>query len=85
MLSAHGQSLAGQAAVTLWLRGNDRHYRGALQRERILEPIFTHGRTAFWNTWTLAGIAPGRYQIGYALGESGDSQVYWTDDRIDVR
>jgi hypothetical protein len=84
-LSVHGQSTAGQPAVTLWLRGNDRYYRGALQGERILEPIFTHGRTAFWNTWTLAGLVPDRYQIGFARSDSGDSEVYWTDDRIDVK
>jgi hypothetical protein len=92
-LSVHGQSTVGQPTVTLWLRGSDRHYRGALRRERIPEPIFTRGRTAFWNTWTLAGIAPGRYQVGYAQSESAereagtgvDSPVYWTGDSIDVK
>jgi hypothetical protein len=84
-LSIHGQTRAWQPLVMLWLRGNEHAYRGTLQHERILDPLFAKGRHGFWNTWTLAGIAPGRYQVGYAQSDSASGPVFWSDDWITVQ
>jgi hypothetical protein len=84
-LSVHGQTWDWRGASALWLRSNEQAYRGTLRQERILDPLLGKGRTAFWNTWTTAGLAPGRYQIGYARDDPGDRSVVWTSDWIDVR
>jgi hypothetical protein len=39
----------------------------------------------FWNTISLRGVEPGRYRVGYALGEEAQAAVQWSDRWLDVR
>ena len=83
-LSIHGQVPSALSPVAVWLRRDDLYYKGTPQHERVVYPDLANRRVAFWNTWSLVGLAPGQYEVGYARGDLSDSQVYWTGASIDV-
>lgn len=84
-ISVSGLILANEPQASLWLQSEGRLYWGELKTQRLFRAPGDSDWLVFWNTLPLRGIAPGRYRLGYALGEDSRAEVQWSDVRLDIR
>ena len=84
-VSVHGFAPAGKRPLALRLEDGTRRYQGELRTQRMFDAPASRDRTMFWNTFSLGGLVPGRYRVGYAIGDPASARVVWTDGWIDVK
>jgi hypothetical protein len=82
-ITVRGYIRATERAAALWLASPDRQYRSALKTLSMPTPIGKNWGF-FWGTGILRGVAPGRYRIGYGVGDES-SAVVWADKTVVVR
>ena len=82
VFSVFGVVEGGHREAWVWLRGDDRMFRGSLKTLRYPDHRFGT-QTAFHATLATAGVPPGRYQVGFS--DDGNAGIAWTGQDVEVR
>ncbi|NDP41440.1 MAG: hypothetical protein GZ089_01775 [Aromatoleum sp.] len=81
-ISVFGYMPDSRAQVFMWLADGEHHYRASLvTMPGVRTPM--GGEWGFFSgTVTTASLAPGRYRVGYTLGDESPATVYWSEEWV---
>lgn len=82
VLSAFGFAANNSNTVSLWLGDSSRRYRAAMVIQPRVLGLSAGNGVKFSGTMSVVGLAPSLYRVGFSVGDSLPTAVYWTDHLV---